>query len=264
MQQHKVVNVAHVMGRWQAVLGELVQVIQQHVGKELAGQVANGQAVTLWGVEQAFVWGHQGQLGTGATHLYIVARVVHQDQLGQRHPPWLGHMALQLLQQHGLVNGHKEVCQIALEVVRRAAPVVGVAAHLVLQPFGGIQRATAWDAGATVGHKTGVKAWGNVVVQQVMHDAVAEACSPYLAWLGVGDDEADGAPWLVGARGQFFIKLKQVVLGVVFEGHGTGAGALGATAIEVGLHQPVEQVWICGRQQHNPRSSCGCCSGCRC
>jgi hypothetical protein len=171
---------------------------------------------------------------------------------------------LQLLLQHRLVDGHKEVGQVTLEVMGWAAPVACLDAYLVLQPVSGVERAPAWNACTTVGHKAGMKLRRYVVVQQVVHHAVAEACGPHLAWLGVRDDEADGAAWLVGARGQLIVQLVEVVLDLGLECQRTGAIAFGAPAIKVGLHQGMEQVWICGRQQPSLRSSCGCCSGCRC
>jgi len=42
VQQDEVVHIAHVVRRAQAVFDELVQVIEQHVGKELAAQIADG------------------------------------------------------------------------------------------------------------------------------------------------------------------------------------------------------------------------------
>jgi len=220
--------------------------------------------VVGWGVEQALVRRHQGAFARGAAHLHVAARVVHEDGFGQCHPPGLMHAALQLGEQHGFVDADEEVGQVALEVVGRVAPVGRGAAHLALQPLGGIQRAPAWDAGAAVCREAGVKARRDLVVEQVMHDAVAKACCPHLARLGVGDDEAHAAAGLVGAGAQFVVQLPKVVLGLGLEGHRTGAVALVAAAVEPGLHEQLEQVRICGGQRLNPQSSCGCCSGCRC
>jgi len=44
-----------------------------------------------------------------------------------------------------------------------------------------------------------VEAWADLVVQQVMHDAVAKIGGPDFAGFGSGDDEADASSWGVAA-----------------------------------------------------------------
>ena len=55
----------------------------------------------------------------GATaHVDVGARVVHQDRLGQRHPPGLVHAALQLGLQHALVDRDEKVGDVELQELR--------------------------------------------------------------------------------------------------------------------------------------------------
>jgi len=104
----------------------------------------------------------------------------------------------------------------------------------------------------------------DVVVQQVVHDAVAEVSRPNLAWLGPGDDKADRAAGLVVAADQLVMQLAQVAFQAGLERDGAGAVALVAPAVDEGGHQLLEQVCICGRLGRGRHSSCRCCSGCRC
>jgi len=75
-----------------------------------------------------------------------------------------------------------------------------------------------------------------VVVEQVVHDAVTEISGPYLAWLRVGDYEADRGAWLVSAGIQLGVQLHKVALHIELKGQCTPAAALVAAAVEVGLH----------------------------
>ncbi|MCY1427655.1 hypothetical protein D9M71_435120 [compost metagenome] len=271
MQQHEVVDVADVMPRAQPVFDELVEGVQVDVGEELAAEVADRQAPVTRLADQALVLGHAVEQAGRAAQLVVLARVVHQDLQGQGAPFRFRDAVGQLLGEDALVDADEEVGQVALQVVRRPAPVLGDAAHLGLQALGGIEGAAAGDAGAAVGDEAALDARADVVVQQVVHDAIAEVGRPDLPRLRVGDHEADGGAGLVGAIGQLGMQLHEVALQVELEGQCAPAAALVAPAVQIGLHQGLERKFstarcgsgcICGRHEPGSRCPCGRCSGC--
>ncbi|KMR58052.1 hypothetical protein EY06_15130, partial [Staphylococcus aureus] len=77
----------------------------------------------------------------------------------------------------------------------------------------------------------------DTVVEQVVHDPVAEVGGPHLARLGPGDDETDGAPRSILATDQLIKELGQIALQVELESQGAGTVSLGAAAIEICMHQ---------------------------
>ena len=178
---------------------------------------------------------------------------MEQDVQGQLSPPGLGNAPGQLLRDDAFVDADEEVGEVQLEVVARAAPVLGLAAHLGLQSLGGVQRAASGNAGAGIGDEAGFEARGDLSVEQVMHDAVAELCGPDFAHLGPGDDKADRRAGPVVAASQLVVQRGEVVFKGLLEGQRAGAVALGATTGEVGLDQVGERkisrvaVIICGR-----------------
>ena len=62
-QQHKVVHIAQVVAAFEVVFDELIELVQVHVGEELAGEVAYGQAHAGGRVDQALVRGQTGKAG---------------------------------------------------------------------------------------------------------------------------------------------------------------------------------------------------------
>jgi len=223
------------------------------LGKELAGEVADRQAVVRVLVEQALVCGDAQELLGAALGDDVLAWVVEEDVQGELSPPWLADAFGQLRGDDALVDADEEVGEIELEVVAGAAPVLRLAADLGFQPPGGVERATAGDAGAGIGDEAGLEARADLAVEQVVHDAVAELGGPYFAHLGPGDDKADRGAGPIGAGLQLVVQRGEVVFELLFEGQRAGAVAFGAAAVEVGFDQVAERKLgrvagiICGR-----------------
>ena len=78
-----------------------------------------------------------------------------------------------------------------------------------------------------------------MVVEQVVHDAVAELRGPHLARLGAGDGKADTAAGAVAAVQQLGVQVAQVALYMLLELARAGGVALVLAAVDVGLKQGV-------------------------
>src|SRR5687767_4501954 len=115
--------------------------------------------------------------------------VVEENGIAQRHPPGLGNTSGEEATQDPLINADKEIGYVALEVVHRSRPVLRGAPDLGFQTFGGVQRPTAWNAGAAIGDERFIEPCRDTVVEQVVDDAVSEIRRPHLSRLGSGDDE---------------------------------------------------------------------------
>ncbi|MNQ94161.1 hypothetical protein D3C85_1096640 [compost metagenome] len=222
------------------VLHELVQGAQVDVRKELAAEVTDGQPEVCRLSSQAFVLRHLGEQLARATHLVVLARVVPEHLQGQLAPPGFVDQGAQLAIQHTLVDRDEEVGEVSFQVEGRLRPVLAGAAHLGFQPLGGVQRAAPGDAGAAVGDEGGLDATADVVVQQVVDDAIAEGGGPHFARLRPGDHETDGAARPVGAGQQLFVQLEEVDLHGLFEPERAGGVPLAAPAVVVGLDQVLE------------------------
>ena len=84
-----------------------------------------------------------------------------------------------------------------------------------------------------------------------MHDAITKVSSPNFAWFRVRDHKAYAAAGSVSTGNQFAVKLTQIALQVLFKAERTGAVALAAAAVYVGLQQIweccfIRHVWVAG------------------
>ena len=83
VQQHEVVNVAQVVAHLEGVLDVLVEFVQIDVGEELAGEVADGQALAVRRVGQLLVRGHAGQVLRAALVGRTLRRIAGEQQARQ-------------------------------------------------------------------------------------------------------------------------------------------------------------------------------------
>ncbi|MCY1367250.1 hypothetical protein D9M69_541780 [compost metagenome] len=87
MQQHEVIDVAHVVLGAQLVLHELIQLVQVYVGEELRRQVADRQSEVRRLGREPLVLRHLVEQVAWAAHLVVLPWVVPEHMQGQSSPP---------------------------------------------------------------------------------------------------------------------------------------------------------------------------------
>ena len=148
VQQHHVIDIARVVPGTDAVLHMLVQLVEQDVREELRRQVADWQPVVSARIDQALVRWYRCQGCRITPHNIVRARVVEQHGLRESAPPALRNLLHEQWPEHPLIDGHKEVRKIGLQIEARPAPVLCLAANLGFQAPCRVERSPARDAGA--------------------------------------------------------------------------------------------------------------------
>ena len=120
--------------------------------------------------------------------------------------------------QNSLIDGDEKVCEIGFQIERAARPVLRCAPNLRFETLRRVERAATLDAGAAIRDERRLDARRDVVVEQVVHDAIAEVGGPYLARFRARDDETDRAAGRIAAAAQLVVQLDQVALAIDFEG----------------------------------------------
>ncbi len=203
-EQDKVVNVAYVAAHLEAVLDELVKLIEVDVGKKLAGEAADGHAHTGLRAKERFVRRYARQQGdvTAAPGRRLGWRLLEdggghlvQQLAGARRPGQSGQGGLPQLQQDAAVNSGKKGPDVEL-----AVPAVPGLAHEVLQaPDGGL-RALALAVGKAVVYEPLVPPGFYVLHQPLLDQPVGEGRGKDFAQLRVGDGkDGKGAGPVVAA-----------------------------------------------------------------
>ena len=190
-QQHKVVDVAQVAPDFEGVFDKLVKLIEVDVGKELAGEAANGHAHPRRCGKQRFVWRNaRQQSGVAAAHGRRVNGRLAHDGGGHlvEHAAcngWVGQSGQRLLPQspqHGAVYAREKGPDVHV-----AVPTVPGLSHEVLQAINGGQGALAQAIGVAVVDEASVPPGLNVLHQPLLDQAVGKVWGKDFAQFGVCD-----------------------------------------------------------------------------
>ena len=254
VQEHKIVHIAQVVARPELVLDELVQLVQVHIGKKLAGQVANGQATPRLLRCQALVRWHGGKargrafaahalggrcLQQGAAQGLQRARLVGCQALAAHR----AHQAvLKQPKQRGPVDAVEEVGNVQLQGIPLAALALPcrARAHALLQPVHRCQRALAFAVGIAVVDENGLVQACQALGQQVVHHAVGKRGGMDFTPLGLVHHKTQvrgGAP---ACAGQGVARLHQAVEQTGLVLLGVAGVALALAAGPVGPPQGVQ------------------------
>ncbi len=196
VDEHEVVDVAHIARRAQGVLDELVEGIEVDVGEELRRKVADRKAATGRGVLQPLVRRHAAALGGGRTVHHALAldglaqQGMHNALRLDRHAAAL-HALLEHAIQRGTVHAVEEIADVELQVPATALATVHLAHHA---PQGGdsSMRALTEAIGIAVVNEAGFVDSLQLRHQPVMHDPIGEVGSMDLPGFRLGGDETGG------------------------------------------------------------------------
>ena len=190
-QQDEVVDVAQVALDLEGVFDELVEFVEVNVGKELAGQTADGQPDTGLAVKQGFVRRNAAeQRPVAASHRRWVGRRLPDDGRGnlvELLPVLVAHrQARQCVapeaEQHLPVDAGKERADVEF-----AVPAVSRLAHECLQSFDGGVRALVLAVGVAVVDEAFVPPGFDMADEPLMDETVDKGRRENLAQLGIGD-----------------------------------------------------------------------------
>ena len=192
-QQHEVVHIAQVGAHLEAVFHELVEFVEVDVGKELAGEAANGQAHPGRGVVEGFVRRNPREQDA-------VAALVGRRVDGRLHQDGAGHLVEPRSQlrgkgQAGQVGPPQREQAVPVDTGKKSADVelaviaVTGLAHELLQPRDGGLGAAALAIGVAVVDKAGVPPGLDMAHQPLLYQAVGKGRGKDLAQLGVGDSK---------------------------------------------------------------------------
>jgi hypothetical protein len=125
VKEDHVVDIAAVIPGFQAVLHILVQLVQIEIGEELAGQVADRQALSFGSIEKAFVpWDAREQRGRRAHHC-SGARIVPGGLANEIQKPVFVDVALGESDDGFPIDAVEEVGDVRLEEEGGPGPVAG-------------------------------------------------------------------------------------------------------------------------------------------
>lgn len=190
-EQHKVIDIAQVALDLEGVFDELVEFVEVNVGKELAGQTADGQPDTGLAVKQGFVWRNAAEQRPVAASL--------RRWVDRRLPDDGGCNLVELLpvqgfqretrqcvapeaEQHLPVDARKERADVEF-----AVPAMPRLPHEYLQSFDGGVRALILAVGVAVVDEAFVPPGFDVPDQPLMDEPVDKGGGEDFAQLGVGD-----------------------------------------------------------------------------
>ena len=188
-QQYKVVHIAEIGTRLEGMFDELVQLIEVHVGKKLAGQASYGHAFAGRGVVKGFMaWYQRNQTGPAAMRGRWVNGVLSEDGGGNlvQHTPrdgWVrqpGQGVAPKPQQQDAVNGGEKRLDVHLAI----PPVAGLA-HEVLQAHYGRLCSFAFSVGVTVINEPAVPPELDMAHKPLLHQPVGKGRRKNLTQLGV-------------------------------------------------------------------------------
>lgn len=204
-QQHEIVHIAHITAHLEAVLDELVELVEIDIGEELAGQAAYGQANAGWGAAQRFVRRYLCQQGHVAASLRRRVDgglgedgggdLIEPPPRGDR-PGQAGQGLLPQSPQDAPVNAREKGADVEL-----ASPAVPRLAHQSLQALNGGVCALAFSIGERIVDEARIPPGFDVPHQPLLHQPVSEGGREDFAQLGVGHGKDGEGLRLVAARG---------------------------------------------------------------
>ena len=95
--------------------------------------------------------------------------------------------------------------------------IAALTTQMMFQAFNAIVRTSTRYAAIAISYECTFKEYVRIVIEQVMHDAVAKVGSKHFAHLGVVDDEAGRGARPIGVAIQFVAQFREVCLQVVFK-----------------------------------------------
>ena len=192
----EIVDVAAVAAEAEGFSDERVERVEVEVGEDLAGEVADGEAATGGGGEQAFVGGEAVPVGALSGDLACICGIGQgdgpghlQDQIHIQLPVLLADELPQTRPQLRARDGHEEAPDVQLQ--HEAAARMGCVdvADVVLEVANAIQRALAHPAGVAAFDEQPLEMRVEFGHEPVVHHAVGEGGCEHFALHGLAHDE---------------------------------------------------------------------------
>ena len=238
----KIIDIATIMGIAQLVDNVTVELVKENIGKQLAGEIANHNALTFWLAEKTLVTGQLAPIGAasansdvahgliidnflpdiaeqtikGLTILGEAANVVlevgtiRMEKLLLKAPK---HAAIEEI----VLQAHEIALDIEFSNHGGAGVILGHLAEMVGEPLLAIKRALTLATGVGVRDKTPVPPVGADIKEEMMDDAVAKRSGHDLANDRIMDDEGDAAAGVITVAQHTFAEIENVFHVVEFE-----------------------------------------------
>ena len=149
--------------------------------------------------------------------------------------PILRDMAPGQAYQDVTVDAVKEIRDVGLEEKGRAAPVARDGSGKAGDAAQSVMGAAPRNTGVAVADKAPVKAVADGVVDDMMHNAVAEFRRPYLPDFWMSHDEGNAAADPIFTAGKFAVERNQIAFQIGLEAKLVDRIALVLAAIEIGI-----------------------------
>ncbi len=225
MDNHEIIDVAPVIAKTKLVLAEMVESVEVEVGENLRREVADRKTQAGGDSEQAFIaW--QVVPEFHLTPTFAADKGIVQDKGATEgedslavgvwiHAP---QEAFQQVHEEGPADVHEKALDVELEHPGLAPVVRRALADKVQYPPDAEVRALSDAAGIAVIDKRFFKIGVEPVDEDVMDNAVSEACGKDFSFDGLFDDEYSGWAGLPRLRIQFLPQRDQVAFEINLKG----------------------------------------------
>lgn len=238
----KIIDIATIMGITQLMDNVTVELVKENVGKQLAGEIADHDALAFWLAEKTLVAGQLAPIGAapansnvahgliidnflpdiaeqtikGLTILGEAANVVlevgaiRMEKLLLKAPK---HAAIEEI----VLQAHEITLNVEFSNHGGAGIILGHLAEMVGKPLLAIKCAFAFATGVGVRNKPPVPPVGADIKEEMMDDAVAKRSGHDLANDRIMDDEGDAAAGVITVAQHTFAEIENVFHVVEFE-----------------------------------------------
>lgn len=238
----KVVDVATVMFVAEIELDEAVELVEEDIGEELAGEIANDDATVFGLIEETFVSRELVPIAamtmdTDAFHGLVVNNFVPNVFEKSIEFMFVGRMAADVVFgirefameklsfetpedasiEEVVVEAHEIALNVELDGESLASVVFGDLADMMGKTFLSIEGAFADATGVGIGAEATVPPLGADIKKKVVNDAVAERGGDDFTDDGVMDDKGDAATGFVVMADETVAEINNVFHGVEFE-----------------------------------------------
>jgi len=238
----KIVDVAAVMFVTEVKLDETVELVEEDVGEELAGKIADDDAAFFGLVEEAFIGGEfvpiaAMAVNTDTFHGLVVDNFVPNVFEESIEFMFIGGMAADVVfgvrefameelpleapedafVEEIVIEAHEIALNVKFDGEGLASVVFGSLTDVVGETFLAIKRAFADATRVGVGAETAIPPFGTDVKQEVVDDAVAERGGDDFADDGVVDDESDTAAGLIIMTDEAVTEVNDIFHGIELE-----------------------------------------------
>jgi len=242
MNKNKIIHIPSVVADSKVAFHEMVKLVEVDVSKKLRCQIPDRQAAIGVRMKETFRCWQAVPVAPPPFDNAALARVVENGLVDKPqgklkieiHPAFdLVQCIIDLPEQHRFAYRHEVALNVELEhpgvsgVVARARP------EEMLHALDAVMHAFAGTAAIGIVDKEALEYWRDVVVDEMVHDPVAEVGGEYLAFHRLVYNEADTWSDFVTVLENFISKLKDVVLEVFLERQSVDGVALITPGIEI-------------------------------